>query len=68
MQKCILTCVGTRPNFIKITRLGKLFAHQNNIEFKVLHMGQHFDLNMSEIFFNQLGIYKPILKKLNFQT
>lgn len=31
-------------------------------------MGQHFDVNMSEIFFNQLGIYKPILKKPNFQT
>jgi UDP-N-acetylglucosamine 2-epimerase (non-hydrolysing) len=59
MKKRILTCVGTRPNFIKITRLGKLFAEHNNIEFKVLHTGQHFDANMSEIFFNQLGISKP---------
>ncbi len=59
MKKKILTCVGTRPNFIKITRLGKLFAGHNDIEFKVLHTGQHFDANMSEIFFNQLGISKP---------
>jgi UDP-N-acetylglucosamine 2-epimerase (non-hydrolysing) len=59
MKKKILTCVGTRPNFIKITRLGKLFAEYNNIEYKVLHTGQHFDANMSEIFFNQLGISKP---------
>ncbi len=59
MKKKILTCVGTRPNFIKITRLGKLFAEHSDIEYKVLHTGQHFDANMSEIFFNQLGIAKP---------
>lgn len=59
MKKKILTCVGTRPNFIKITQLGKLFAQHSHIEYKVLHTGQHFDANMSEIFFNQLGIAQP---------
>lgn len=57
-MKKVLTCVGTRPNFIKITRLGKLFAN-TTIEHKILHTGQHFDANMSEVFFKQLGIQEP---------
>lgn len=55
----ILTCVGTRPNFIKITRLKDCFSKFGNVEYKLLHTGQHFDKNMSEVFFEQLQIQKP---------
>lgn len=55
----VLTCVGTRPNFIKITRLKECFEVFSEVEFKLLHTGQHFDKNMSEVFFDQLKIPKP---------
>lgn len=55
----VLTCVGTRPNFIKITRLQECFRKFEDVEHKLLHTGQHFDKNMSEVFFEQLQIPKP---------
>ena len=45
-MKKIITCVGTRPNFIKITQLHKYFAKYPSIQHKILHTGQHFDQNM----------------------
>ncbi len=55
----VLTCVGTRPNFIKITQLERCFKKYSDIEYKLLHTGQHFDENMSKIFFDELKIKKP---------
>ena len=57
-MKKILTCVGTRPNFIKVIKLRSLLQ-QMGFEYKLLHTGQHFDDNMSKIFFNQLSLGKP---------
>ena len=54
----ILTCVGTRPNFIKVSKLRQLFQAKG-MEYKLLHTGQHFDEKMSDIFFNQLGLGVP---------
>ncbi|MFN8285117.1 MAG: UDP-N-acetylglucosamine 2-epimerase (non-hydrolyzing) [Chitinophagales bacterium] len=58
MKKKILTCVGTRPNFIKVVKLRRLFETAG-FEYKILHTGQHFDAKMSEIFFTQLGLGEP---------
>ncbi len=59
-MKKVLTIVGTRPNFIKITQLSKSFdRYAEEIEFKLLHTGQHFDENMSKVFFEQLKIKAP---------
>lgn len=59
-MKKILICVGTRPNFIKITQFKKLVnLHYKNLDIKILHTGQHYDSNMSEIFFQELEIDKP---------
>lgn len=55
----ILTCVGTRPNFIKVTRLRSSFAAKGIHDFKLLHTGQHFDKNMSQIFFDDLKLQEP---------
>ncbi len=55
----VLTCVGTRPNFIKVTRLRECFSKYDNIEYKLLHTGQHFDENMSNVFFKQLQLSEP---------
>lgn len=59
MKKKVLVCVGTRPNLIKITQLEKAFLNYPNIEYILLHTGQHYDTQMNDVFFNELGIKKP---------
>lgn len=52
--------VGTRPNFIKITQFEKVFnTYNDHFEMKLIHTGQHYDKNMSEVFFEQFGLRKP---------
>jgi UDP-N-acetylglucosamine 2-epimerase (non-hydrolysing) len=59
-SKKILLVVGTRPNFIKITQFDKVFAkYPNQFDYKLVHTGQHYDYNMSDVFFSQLAIRKP---------
>lgn len=53
----ILAIVGARPQFIKHFPFEK--ACKNEIELKTIHTGQHYDVNMSEVFFDQLGMKKP---------
>ena len=55
----ILNIVGTRPNFIKIAPLVEQMLKSPVIDPVLLHTGQHYDENMSKIFFEQLGIPKP---------
>lgn len=55
----ILTVVGTRPNIIKITRFQKVAEQYNHLEHRLLHTGQHFSHNMSEVFFAELGLKEP---------
>ena len=50
--------VGARPQFIKAAPLSRAIADRNLIEILV-HTGQHFDRDMSDIFFEELGIRKP---------
>mgnify|MGYP006135084987 CR=1 FL=1 len=47
--------IGTRPNFIKITQFKRLAPHFG-VEVKIIHTGQHFDVNMADVFFQELGI------------
>jgi UDP-GlcNAc3NAcA epimerase len=53
----ILTIVGARPQFIKHFSFEK--ACLNRLELKTIHTGQHYDANMSDVFFNQLGMKEP---------
>lgn len=55
---------GARPNFIKIAPLIDAIKVYNNsgkkkIEYKLVHTGQHYDQNMSDSFFKELGIDEP---------
>lgn len=60
MSKKIMLVVGTRPNFIKITQFEKeLAAYGDAFEYILIHTNQHFDTNMSDIFFTQLNLKKP---------
>lgn len=58
-MKKVLVVVGTRPNLIKITKFKACFDKHPDLDLKILHAGQHYDYQMSEIFFEQLGIPKP---------
>jgi len=61
----IFTIIGARPQFIKAAPVSRAIEIHNrkgntpHIEEKLLHTGQHYDYNMSQIFFDQLKIRKP---------
>ena len=58
----IITVVGARPQIIKAAAISR--AIENNfpqIEEIILHTGQHYDQNMSEVFFEELNIPKPTI-------
>src|ERR1039457_6240141 len=59
-MKKIISIVGARPNFMKIAPVHNAFKpfaeHYRHI---ICHTGQHFDLNMSKVFFDELNIPEP---------
>jgi UDP-GlcNAc3NAcA epimerase len=57
-MKKILTVLGARPQFIKASVVSKAIHHAN-IHETVVHTGQHFDANMSDVFFLELGMTPP---------
>lgn len=57
----ILNVVGARPNLMKIAPLMDAYATRPGIEPLLVHTGQHYDANMSDLFFRQLGIPEPDL-------
>ncbi len=60
MTKIINIC-GARPNFMKIAPLMRAYKSYDNIDAMIVHTGQHYDTNMSDLFFRQLGIPEPDL-------
>lgn len=59
-MKKILLVVGARPNFMKVAPVYKEFKrHAEKIDVRLCHTGQHYDVKMSDVFFQQLGIPEP---------
>lgn len=56
-MKKIIAIIGARPQFIKHAPID--FAFRNRFQLITLHTGQHYDQNMSQIFFDELGMNKP---------
>ena len=62
----ITSIVGARPQFIKLAPLNRIIQEHNNSNRKpkivhlTIHTGQHYDYEMNKIFFDDLGIQKPI--------
>lgn len=59
MSKSIITIVGARPQFIKAAAVSRVIRSIGQFEEKIVHTGQHFDTNMSDIFFSEMAIPKP---------
>ena len=57
----IINIVGARPNLMKIAPLMEAYRAVEEIKPLLVHTGQHYDANMSDLFFRQLGIPKPDL-------
>ncbi len=55
----ILNVVGARPNFIKMAPILAEMDRFPQITWKLLHTGQHYDVNMNKVFFEQLRIPRP---------
>lgn len=66
----IVTVIGARPQFIKAAAVSRAIARYNEsstdrIEEVIIHTGQHYDNNMSKVFFDELMIPKP---KINLEV
>lgn len=55
----IITVIGARPQFIKAAALSRILRANKAFTEILLHTGQHYDQNMSEIFFRELDIPTP---------
>jgi len=55
----ILHVVGARPNFIKAAPVLRALSARKGVRQTLVHTGQHYDVNMSDIFFRQLGMPAP---------
>ncbi|GER12851.1 non-hydrolyzing UDP-N-acetylglucosamine 2-epimerase [Variovorax boronicumulans] len=56
----ILTVIGARPQFIKASVISRaLSSMHSNVQEVLVHTGQHYDANMSDVFFTELGIPCP---------
>lgn len=58
-MKKIVTILGARPQFVKAAVLSRIIQSKNEIEEVIVHTGQHFDENMSNVFFEEMQIPKP---------
>lgn len=59
-RKMIYLIAGARPNFMKIAPIVRaLTTNSQKFEYRIIHTGQHYDREMSDIFFEELGIPKP---------
>lgn len=54
----IITIIGARPQFIKAAVVSRAFE-AGGVDEEILHTGQHFDANMSAVFFEELGLRQP---------
>ena len=55
----VVTIIGARPQFIKASTISRVISSHDSITEVIIHTGQHFDKNMSDVFFEQMNIPKP---------
>ncbi|MGB9771708.1 MAG: non-hydrolyzing UDP-N-acetylglucosamine 2-epimerase [Candidatus Kapaibacteriota bacterium] len=56
----VVSVVGARPNFMKVAPIHRmLIKHSEGVQHLICHTGQHYDYEMSRVFFEDLGLPKP---------
>jgi UDP-GlcNAc3NAcA epimerase len=57
-MKRIVTIVGARPQFVKAAVISRLVKNEYSDKFEeiIVHTGQHYDENMSDVFFKEMMI------------
>jgi len=58
-MKKIVTVLGARPQFVKAAVLSRVIKSKNEFEEVLVHTGQHYDTNMSAVFFDEMHIPEP---------
>lgn len=58
-MKSIYLVAGARPNFMKIAPIVRALQAHGKLAFKIIHTGQHYDRDMNDVFFEELGIPEP---------
>jgi UDP-GlcNAc3NAcA epimerase len=61
IKKNIVHIIGARPQFIKLSILLKSIKKNLNAKNLIIHTGQHYDYEMSKVFFRELNIPKPYI-------
>jgi len=55
----VVSVVGARPQFVKLAPISRAFGNSGNVRHTIIHTGQHYDDNMSSVFFDELEIPLP---------
>jgi UDP-N-acetylglucosamine 2-epimerase (non-hydrolysing) len=58
-MKKIYLVAGARPNFMKIAPIVRALKADNSLTYSIVHTGQHYDYQMNDVFFEELGIPEP---------
>lgn len=58
-RKIIYLVAGARPNFMKIAPIVRAIKAHGGVDYKIIHTGQHYDREMNDVFFDELGIPEP---------
>jgi UDP-N-acetylglucosamine 2-epimerase len=59
MNLRMMLVAGARPNFMKVAPIWHEVRKREGVSAVVVHTGQHYDANMSDVFFVELGLPKP---------
>jgi len=65
-EKVIHLIAAARPNFMKIAPLYHALVKESWARAVIVHTGQHYDLNMSDVFFQDLGLPEPNINNYLF--
>jgi len=60
-MKKIYIVVGARPQIMKAAALARALDDEGSLDYEIIHSGQHYDANMSESFFEELDLKRPVV-------